>query len=161
MLRRISLVVPYAPVPSETFIRAHIELLPADIALIYGWPPRAGKRPIISTPRRLFLGMRKRLAGAESATTVAYVEAFRRHNAALVLAEYGPTAVLVMRACRLAGIPLIAHFHGFDASVKSVIEEHTSSYRELFDQAAAVIAVSRAMERKLIEIGAAAHKVHY
>ena len=93
--------------------------------------------------------------------TAAYVRAFRRCRAAAVLAEYATTGVRVLEACRVIGVPLIVHFHGYDASVRSVLEEHAGAYPILFRQAAAIVAVSRAMQRKLISLGAPPEKVHY
>jgi glycosyltransferase involved in cell wall biosynthesis len=78
-----------------------------------------------------------------------------------VLAEYGTVGVRVMEACGRARIPLIVHFHGFDASVHEVLHEHEQTYPRLFDIAAAIIAVSPVMRARLIELGAPAHKVHY
>ncbi len=73
----------------------------------------------------------------------------------------GTVGVRVVEACRLAGLPLIVHFHGYDASVHAVLEADAEAYPRLFQQASAIVAVSRAMERKLIEIGAPAEKVHW
>lgn len=92
--------------------------------------------------------------------TQAYVAAFTARPA-VVLAEYGQSGVRVMEACRRARLPLIAHFHGYDASVREVLAEYRDSYRQLFDTAAAVIAVSRDMRRTLIALGAPPEKVHY
>jgi glycosyltransferase involved in cell wall biosynthesis len=78
-----------------------------------------------------------------------------------VIAEYGTTGVLTMDACRELDLPLIVHFHGFDASVRAVLDEHRETYPLMFHQAAAIIAVSRAMERKLISLGAPPERVHY
>ena len=69
--------------------------------------------------------------------------------------------VLAGEACRRAAVPLIVHFHGYDASVYSVLEEHAKTYPVMFKQAAAVIAVSRSMQKKLISLGASPAKVHY
>ena len=91
----------------------------------------------------------------------AYVAAFRRSHVDVVLAEYGPTGVAVMEACRKSNLPLLVHFHGYDASVREVLRENAETYPAMFKQAAAIIAVSRAMERKLISLGAPAEKVHY
>jgi colanic acid/amylovoran biosynthesis glycosyltransferase len=78
-----------------------------------------------------------------------------------VLAEYGPTGVLAMDACRRAGIPLVVHFHGYDASERAVLAAHSETYPIMFREAAAIIAVSRAMQRKLVSLGALPEKVHY
>lgn len=159
----VCIVTPYLPAPSETFIRAHIENLPVRGVLVHSWPPSIGEAPVLSWPSRIGYGLRRRLSGggAEKETTAAYTTAFRRVDADAVLAEYGPTGVATMTACRRLNIPLIVHFHGYDASVRGVLEEHAETYPLLFREAAAIVAVSRAMEQKLISLGAPAEKVHY
>ena len=106
--------------------------------------------------RRMMLG-----DGLQEETAAAYLKVFRDRKIEAVLAEYGEMGVQVMDATERAGIPLIVHFHGYDASVKSVLEEHRETYPRMFGAASAVIAVSRAMQRKLIELGAPEEKVHY
>ncbi len=64
-----------------------------------------------------------------------------------------------MEACRLARIPLITYFRGYDASVQTVIESHLQQYRQLFEQAVALVAVSPDLKRRLCDMGAAADKV--
>jgi glycosyltransferase involved in cell wall biosynthesis len=100
-------------------------------------------------------------SGLERETTAAYTRAFKRFGAVAVLAEYGTTGVQTMEACRRLGMPLIVHFHGYDASEYSVLEEHAKTYPLMFIQADAIIAVSRAMLRKLIALGALPEKIHY
>src|SRR5207237_305056 len=87
--------------------------------------------------------------------------AFRRHRVEAVLAEYGTTAVHVLPACRRLRIPLVAHFHGYDASMRSVLDEYRERYSTLFQHAGAIVVVSRAMQRALIALGAPADKVRY
>lgn len=158
----VAVVMPYEPALSETFIRAHVERMPAKTVLVAGCPPAIGSRPVLSVPERAAYKMRRALLreGLGPETTAAYVKAFRRHRVATVLAEYGTAGVLVMNACRELGLPLVVHFHGYDASVRSVLAEHAQAYREMFAQAAGVIAVSNAMRRKLVALGAPPAKVH-
>jgi glycosyltransferase involved in cell wall biosynthesis len=92
--------------------------------------------------------------------TGAYIAAFRDRPAA-VLAQYGPTGARVTDACRRAGLPLIVHFHGYDASVRSVLAENAAGYARMFVAAAAIIGVSHDMCARLIDLGAPAEKVHY
>jgi glycosyltransferase involved in cell wall biosynthesis len=106
--------------------------------------------------RRRLLG-----AGTRNETTAAYMAAFSRSRAHVVMAEYGPTGVATMEACRELDIPLIVHFHGYDASVHEVLDENRETYPLMFRQAAAIIAVSRAMAQKLVSLGAPPEKVHY
>lgn len=160
---RICVVTPYPPAPSETFIKAHVEALPATAVLIHGWRPTVGERPVLSLPARVLYKAWRMVSGGNLAreTTAAYSKAFRRYRANAVLAEYGTTGVDTLDACRRLGIPLIVHFHGFDASVHTVLKENSEKYPVMFAEAAAVVAVSQAMKKKLISLGAQPEKVHY
>jgi colanic acid/amylovoran biosynthesis glycosyltransferase len=159
----LCLVTPYAPSVSETFIRAHVEGLPAQVFLVHGWRPMNGDKPVLSWPQRAVYKGWRWLSGAglEAETTAAYLKAIRQSRARAVLAEYGPTGVQVMEACRRAGVPLIVHFMGYDATQRDVLAEHAETYPLMFKRAAALVVVSRAMQRQLISLGAPAEKVHY
>jgi glycosyltransferase involved in cell wall biosynthesis len=160
---RICVVTPYLPSPSETFIRGHVTDLPASALLVHGWRPTVGERRVLSLPSRLLHKAGRMLfrTGIEREVTAAYMKVFRDHRADAVLAEYGATGVVVGAACRRLGIPLVVHFHGFDASVRSLLEEHVETYPAMFRSAAAIVAVSQAMRTKLISLGAPDAKVHY
>jgi len=131
--------------------------------LVHGWRPSVGDSPVLSWPIRIAHKAWRVVTrnGIQRETTAAYVTAFRRHHANAVLAEYGTTGVLTVEACRKVGIPLIVYFHGFDASVRSVLQEHAEAYRVLFRHAAGIIASSRVMQDRLVSLGAPAEKVHY
>lgn len=162
-LTRICVVTPYDPAPSETFIRAHVSGLPASALLVHSWRPSIGDRPVLSFPTRIVHKILRMVwhAGIQREATAAYVKAFKGHGAEAVVAEYGPTGTRVVDACRRLGIPLIVHFHGFDASVRSLLEQYAGAYRTMFGSAAAIVAVSQAMRARLIALGAPAEKVHY
>ena len=159
----LCVAAPYEPALSETFIRAHLERLPARITLLHGWPLVEGGRPVLSAPRRAYHKLARKLfrQGAEREVTDSFETAFRRARADAVLAEYGTVGASVTEACRRLRLPLVVHFHGYDASVREVLEEHRESYPRMFDAAWAVVAVSRAMRRKLVSLGAKPEKVHY
>lgn len=78
-----------------------------------------------------------------------------------MLAEYGPTAVRIAEACRVAKIPFVVHFHGYDASKHRVIDEYREKYEHMFGSAAAIVGVSRAMCEKLHELGAPREKLFW
>jgi glycosyltransferase involved in cell wall biosynthesis len=94
----------------------------------------------------------------------AHARAVARHlrstGAQVVLAEFGWSGVAMTGACSAAGVPLVVHFHGSDAYVRRVLREHAVAYPAMFAQAAAIVAVSRDMERQLIELGAPPEKLH-
>jgi colanic acid/amylovoran biosynthesis glycosyltransferase len=147
-----------------SFIRPHIDRLPADTVAVHGYLPAIGSRPTLSQSPLARLGRKVRRAVRrqpwEEEIVLGYLRAFDRRPA-VVLAEFGPTAVRLIEPCRRARLPLVAHFHGYDISVRSVIEEHRDGYRRLFRSAAAIVAVSKAMRAVLIEMGAPAERVHY
>jgi glycosyltransferase involved in cell wall biosynthesis len=147
------------------FIQAHLERLPGRVTLIHDVIPAVDGRPLLAQHwlARASRYAVRRAAGRpwEWEFTAAYLKAFRRLRPDAVLAEWGTVATRVVEACRIARVPLIAHFHGYDASVHSILAEYANRYRVLFRDASAVIAVSRAMRRRLIDMGAPAEKVHY
>jgi colanic acid/amylovoran biosynthesis glycosyltransferase len=151
---------------TETFIRAHAERLPDTVSLIVGEPPAVDGE---AAPRRARLRHAVRLAKryygnpvkSRWAMTAEYTRLFRRHRTDVVLAEYGQTGVSVMKACEQLRLPLVVHFHGYDASSQPVLEQYRDAYRRMFRQAAAVIGVSRSMVDALVTMGAPAGKVHH
>jgi colanic acid/amylovoran biosynthesis glycosyltransferase len=161
--RKLCVVAPYVPSLTETFIRSHIEDLPAKVTVVHSWRPAIGDQTVLSFPTLVYHKVSRMLTGAglEREQAAAYLKVFRDYKIDAVLAEYGEMGVQVMDAIEQSGVPLIVHFHGYDASVKSVLEEHRETYPRMFGIASGIIAVSRAMQRKLISLGAPENKIHY
>jgi glycosyltransferase involved in cell wall biosynthesis len=149
---------------SETFIRQHVADLPTETLLMDDWPPwvRSGSPWARTLPGRACYRALRLLSpeGFGRRVTSAYAALFRRERIDAVLAEFGPTGVAVMDACRQMNLPLVVHFHGYDISVRQVLERYASAYRGMFRQAAGLVAVSRAMRGKLIALGAPPARVH-
>jgi colanic acid/amylovoran biosynthesis glycosyltransferase len=150
---------------TASFVRPHVERLPANTVPIDGYVPAIGSRPILPADplARLARKIERTLRRQpwEEEITLAYQRAFSVAGPAAVLAEFGPTAVRLIEPCRRAGVPLIAHFHGYDSSVRAVLDEHRDRYPRMFEFASAIIGVSRAMCAKLVALGAPPEKVHY
>lgn len=91
----------------------------------------------------------------------ALMQSFIKEKINCVYAEFGITGVSVMKICKQLNIPLVVHFHGFDATTLDVLESNKQKYPAMFKQAAAVIAVSKVMEQKLIQLGCPPQKLHY
>lgn len=79
----------------------------------------------------------------------------------VMLAEYGPAGALVTDACREAGVPLVIHYHGFDAHHYDTIRQYGKLYRISYDYASAVVGVSKDMCKALVRLGAPPEKVVY
>lgn len=157
---------------SETFIQAHIEQLPTTVHVLYGGHlPTHGDEgesliPKYNLLKRLRFRLRQQLRGLswdERAKHIVAIEQFLQyHQVQAVLAEYGLTGVEMMEVCQHLHIPLIVHFHGYDASHRDILTgPYGIRYPELFASAQAIIAVSHAMKTQLIRLGAPADKVHY
>lgn len=160
---RVAILTPNQRSASETFIHAHIERLPLEIVPIFGvgWHLFGGRGYL--WPYLRFAGAALgKLLPAASASLYATMLGWKlkRFRVDVVLAEYGTTGCDVLGACRRAGIPLVAHFHGFDASHLPTLERYLQAYRELFAEAAGVIAVSTPMRNRLIAWGAIEKKTH-
>ncbi|MBL7939113.1 MAG: glycosyltransferase [Flavobacteriales bacterium] len=163
---RIVLASPAENAWSETFIAAHIERLKkVDLLLSGGVPPRNASH---GGPLGASTGIGK-WVDRVMARPFGGVPELLRHRLArrlgkerpdVVLAEYGTMAAEIVDACRSAGVPLVAHFHGFDAHRTDYIARY-DGYRDLFAHASALVVVSRAMEQQLISIGAPREKVIY
>ena len=140
------------------FIRPHIERLPAQTVAIHGYLPETGGAPLLPQgPLQRLLRKAQRAVQRqpwEHEIAMAYLRAFSQRPAA-VLAEFGPTAVRLLEPCRRTGLPLIAHFHGYDTSVHDVMEEHAEGYRQVFRESITFMiedprTITRALELVLV-----------
>jgi colanic acid/amylovoran biosynthesis glycosyltransferase len=153
---------------SQTFVRAHKEYLPAKIVSLYATDYENfsdDNGPLIGTELagRLSRALQRRLLKLEPQffQQRAMANFLADNKVDAVLAEFGPTATLVMDACDKMNVPLIAHFHGYDAYRQKTLQTFGRRYPELFEIADAIVAVSRDMQAQLIKLGAPADKVHY
>jgi colanic acid/amylovoran biosynthesis glycosyltransferase len=148
---------------SETFIQAHKNNLKGNIFYYYG----SGNAILLEGKTRLMPSI---LHKAHKL----YGKLFRKENTYLwkkrvlyslktnkidsILVEYGDHAHHlkdVLKACKR---PIIVHFHGYDASVGHVIEQ-CNYYKDVFLFASKVIAVSKTMYSKLLEMGCPKEKL--
>lgn len=167
----ICVIVPHKDIYSETFVRAHIERLPGNVTFLYGGylPTRLSSGELLLPEPKCCERIRRFLLrrlfkinfDGEALRRRALKEFFKKNQIDVVLAEFGPTGACVADVCRDAGVALVVHFHGFDAYETGVLKEFSGEYQKMFKIAGAIVAVSRHMEQKLIEMGAPKEKVHY
>ena len=166
--RILCVISPQENAYSQTFVRAHKEFLPAKIKSLYAKDyenfsddngPLVGPELAGRVGRALL--RRSLKLDREFFQQRALARFLERNRVDAVLAEFGPTATLVMDACEKMSVPLIAHFHGFDAYRQRTLETFGRRYGQLFDISAAIVAVSRDMQAQLIKLGAPADKIHY
>jgi glycosyltransferase involved in cell wall biosynthesis len=85
-----------------------------------------------------------------------------RQQTRLIHAHFGPYALEIMPLARQLGLPLVATFHGFDASKLLRNRAYRSQLKDLFGYAH-VIAASQGKADRLLEVGADPERliVHY
>ena len=66
----------------------------------------------------------------------------------------------LVRPCRIAKVPLVVHFHGYDAYHRKTLEKYQKEYQEMFLSAAAFVVVSKVMCEEVVRLGAPREKVH-
>lgn len=150
---------------SQTFVRDHISRLPGQVLPLFGdWPDvRCNGQFIL--PKRCRLGVRfsKRLPSwmTERIRKVGetYLVSLLKW-AEVTLAEFAPVGAGLVRPCRIAKVPLVVHFHGYDAYDRQTLEKYQTDYHEMFQSAAAFVVVSKPMHEQVIRLGAPREKVH-
>ncbi len=163
---KLAIISPFEQEYSETFIRAHRELLDAEVFYYYGGQiPQFlngyGSIGRLKMSVRMMYWLRAGRLRALNFFEWCLYRSFRRVKIEKVLAEYGTTGTGCLKVCKMLGIPLIVHFHGYDAHSDSVKELYKEQYKEMFDYAQAVISVSGTMTRSLQALGCASEKIVY
>ncbi|MTH17536.1 glycosyltransferase [Flavobacterium sp. LC2016-01] len=161
---RIAIVSPSQDVYSETFIQEQKNGLKGKVYYYYGGAVpqfleefgKLGSKSLVwSTKIKRKLGFK-----TFSVTEKAFMSSLQKNEIQVVLAQYGTTAHQIVAVCKKLNIPLITHFHGYDASVEAIINK-CDHYKNVFEYSTYVIAVSHSMQKKLIELGCPKEKVIY
>lgn len=153
---KVAILSPANNLYSETFIQAHRLNINAEVYYYYnGLVPieLAGEGSIFKTYKKGAYKLRYRKSADKlAAEKKALKDSLKTKKIQVVLAEYGTLATEVVDLCNELNIPLIAHFHGFDASVFAVLEQY-DNYKSLFEKAFRIIAVSKVMYNNLLKLG--------
>ncbi len=159
----LCIVKPNGSTFSETFIQAHIQRLGGNKKVLYGgsFPiyEENGKLLIRSKLDLLSYLIQKKLFKRQeiSVRTQAFVYYLKEQKIDIVLAEYGMVGAMIAKACQLAYVPLVIHFHGADAHHRATIAAH--DYKKAFAYASAIVGVSDDMVQQLAKLGAPTDKL--
>jgi len=164
---KLAITSPAVSVYSETFILMQRERLPHSLYLS-GGPVASETEPFGPiAPQRSVRGWVES-AWAFGVTgekwkgpqTAEVIRRMRKVGVNVVLANYGPSGASLIPVCRRLGIPLVTHFHGYDAHQKKLLVDCASDYALLAREGAAFIAVSHGMVKALTELGFPEEKIH-
>ncbi len=149
---------------SETFIQAHKKYLKDKVFYYYGARniQLEGTSYLSTSWERRVLNLKRRLLKKPSnfVQETIILNSLKKNKIDVVLAEYGTHAHFILPYIKKAGLPLVVHFHGYDASMVAVVEKH-EKYKAVFKYASKVVAVSRKMEQMLLEMGCPSEKLVY
>lgn len=152
---------------SETFLENQIRLLDNPKRILYGgaFPTREDDGSLlIKNPFHLLLYFyyKKVLRRTDIPIRDLYLKKWLLKNKiSVVLAQYGPTGALIAPACKMASIPLVIHFHGYDAYDQGTLKKYGKLYPFALDFASKIVSVSNEMVARLIELGASKEKVYF
>ncbi|WP_339895254.1 glycosyltransferase [uncultured Algibacter sp.] len=143
---------------SETFIQAHKNFLKDEVFYYYGradtirlehYQPNFSDK-ISRLSLKLFSKFFKK--PSNYIWTKLVERSIKKNKIDKVLIEYGTHAYHLLPVLKRINIPFAIHFHGYDASLKRTIKQ-CNYYKDLFEIADSVIAVSKKMEEMLLQIG--------
>lgn len=161
----LCIIKPNKSVYSETFIQNHIDYLQGNKIILYGGNFPLYKEDgsfLISSKFDLLLYLFQKRILKHNEIRVrnkALSQFLKRNRIDVVLAEYGMVGASICKACKLVKVPLIIHFHGADAHHYETVNKYIKQYKEAFEYASAIIAVSQFMLNKLIQLGAPKDKI--
>ncbi|MCB7481325.1 glycosyltransferase [Christiangramia sediminis] len=149
---------------SETFIQAH-KRLEGNIFYYYGdksFLHLEGEGPLPNMPKTTILKVKRKLFKKPYSylQEQLLIKSFKKNNIQVVLAEYGVTAAIHLPAIKQLNLPLIVHFHGYDASRKDIIKRY-NNYKEVFDYSSYIIVVSKKMHDDILNMGCREEKIIY
>jgi colanic acid/amylovoran biosynthesis glycosyltransferase len=161
---RIAMISPSLNAYSESFIQTQKNGLEAKVFFYYGGnlPTNLEGYGKLQRTKNLWLSKIKKKIGLTtfSPYELDFIDSLKHNNIQVVLAQYGTTAHRIVNICKHLKIPLIAHFHGFDASINTVIKA-CNGYENVFAYSSYVIAVSNSMKEKLLQLGCPKEKLIY
>lgn len=152
---------------SETFVNVHKEKIDADVKFYYfnSLPTKLEgygeliRHDIVSRIRRKFdIGLGPKHFND---TQKALYRSLKVNKIEVVMAEFGTTAADSLEVIKALNIPLVVHFHGFDAHQHDVVERYKTAYLKVFDYASSIVVVSNKMKQMLISLGAPDEKLYY
>jgi len=159
----VAIVSPDQIVYSETYIQAH-KRIDAKVFYYYGGLVPTHLEGVGSIDRPFWFDILTKIRTKffnknQSYSELVFAKSLRKNKIEVVFAEYGPTGASLVNICKRLGMPLVAIFHGRDASAYDLLEKYRLQYLDLFHYARKIIVVSGLMREKLISLGCSANLI--
>jgi colanic acid/amylovoran biosynthesis glycosyltransferase len=151
---------------SETFISLLTNNIEGNVYYIFGRgiPLRSAKDGYLFKLSKFYILLIKTLIALKikkKANSYYFLKQYlKKKNIHVVLAEYGHVSEQIIPICQDIKIPVVTHFHGYEIFRNDILLQN-NNYKNVIDHSFALIAKSREMEKKIIELGADKTKVQY
>lgn len=159
----IALLSPYKNSYSETFIQQHRLNITGNVIYYFnGNIPKENNCSGILLTNSVLIKLRIQKGFKKtkfSLNELALINSFKKEKINVVVAEYGTTAADVLRVCEFLNLPLIPIFHGYDASIKKILNIYNKKYNLLFNYVKKIIVVSKEIKKTLISLGCKEEKI--
>ena len=156
-VQRLLVFAPTRGARSETFVRNNLKKLPFHINAYFGDELCVNDCRIFAYGLSIYLSkMLARLGLLRLATLPPSWVAFflvKHHKPDVILVEFGFHAVRIMEVAR-AGVPILVHFRGADASAYRYLHILEDRYKRLFHLVSGIIVKNHLMRQRLINLGA-------
>lgn len=153
---------------TETFVAGHVSRLPFFVVSFSGWPTplHVGKMENLISDnvflQKAFYSVCQFMNSDIRQKENELIERrLLKEGVVVIVAEFGTMGARLVEISRNTGIPLIPIFYGYDAWNKHTVEEHCTSYLELFEIAPLVIGVSRDICDRLNQLGCSKEKIFH
>ena len=125
MKTNLAIMSPSQNAYSETFIQAHKNLLKENVKYYYGTIHNIkleGVGEEYKIYRKILKVVEKiGLTKTNNSWVIPLLWSFRRHMIDRILVEYGNHAYHLLPLLKELEIPIVVHFHGYDASINSQV----------------------------------------
>jgi colanic acid/amylovoran biosynthesis glycosyltransferase len=158
-MKTVAIFSPNENAYSETFIQAH-KRLPFKIKFYFnGWLPTFLESKGSISNYNVLSRIRKRLYPEFNFKEFSLFQSLKKERIDCVLAEYGPSACESLKVIKALNIPLIVHFHGFDATDNETLQNYKTVYKQVFLYASFIIVVSKKMFADIKSLGCPDDKI--
>ena len=164
----LAIISPNPITNTETFIIAHKNLLAGNIFYFHsGYIPTEldGHGKLMSNiGKKAYYFARYLLHSTLKPAQHILKDFFIAKKIQAVLVEFGDVAPHILPICKALKLPMIVHFHGYDAYMYEVLAQNKKHYLDIFAYANDIVVVSQAMKQQIISLGCPEHKItvnHY
>lgn len=161
ILMILAILSPNENAYSETFIQAHRSLPFENFFYCNGRVPNrlAGTKRIVIIIYKIYFKLKSYVNNDFTPSEYSLKYLLKKKKIDCVLAEYGTTAAESLRVIQSLQLPLVVHFHGYDASDRDFLLKYKEKYIKVFTYAKSIISVSKKMTSDLIALGCPENKI--